>query len=234
MKERVLSADERQKARYDDSYFEHYRDDPKRDAMYQRERASIERLRPGGGRILDVGCGLGLFLERFTAPKWQRFGVEISERAAQEARSRGVSVKTFASAYEYEPGYFDVIVFRGTLQLIPTPFAVIKDCIRLLAAGGLLVFLATPNSNSPYYQRFKTLPFLTPHGNFLIPSDLMMRNALQNFGLEVLSIEFPYLETPYANPLRDHLYYLLSFLGLKRKFPFWRSMMEIYCRKPAL
>ena len=231
--EQLLSVDERQKARYDDSYFAHYRDDPRRDAMYEHERARIEQLRPGGGRILDIGCGLGLFLEKFKAPVWERYGVEISEAAAQEARRRGVRVNDFRSAYDYASGYFDVIVFRGSLQLIPTPFLVIKDCIRLLAAGGLMVFLATPNSNSPYYRRFKTLPFLTPHANFLIPSDLMMRNALQNFGLEVLSIEFPYLETPYASPLRDHLCYLLSFFGIRRKFAFWRSMMEIYCRKPT-
>jgi 2-polyprenyl-3-methyl-5-hydroxy-6-metoxy-1,4-benzoquinol methylase len=227
-----FSVDAQQKARYDETYFAHYRNDPRRDAMYERERARIEQIKPEGGRILDIGCGLGLFLERFAAPKWERYGVEISDSAAQEARQRGVRVNAFESAYDYAPEYFDVVVFRGTLQLIPTPFSVIKDCVRLLAPGGLMAFLATPNSNSPYYRRFKTLPFLTPHANFLIPSDLMMRNALQNFGLEIISIEYPYLDTPYASPLRDHAYYLLSFLGLTRKFAFWRSMMEIYSRKP--
>lgn len=232
-KPRLFSIDEKQKARYDDSYFSHYRGDSDRGLMYERERASIEQLKPSGGRILDVGCGLGLFLEKFSPQKWQRYGVEISELAALEARQRGITVKDFGSAYDYPAEYFDVIVFRGTLQLLPTPFSIIKDCVTLLAPGGLMVFLATPNSNSPYYQRFKTLPFLTPHANFLIPSDIMMRNALQNFGLEVLSIRYPYLHTPYAKPLRDHLFFLLSFFGLRRKFAFWRSMMEIYSRKPA-
>ena len=62
----------------------------------------------------------------------------------------------------------------------------------------------------------------------------MMGNALRNFGLEVLSIRYPYLETPCARPFSDHLWYLLSFLGVKRKFAFWRSFMEIYCRKPLV
>jgi SAM-dependent methyltransferase len=225
---------EKQKALFDESYFSRYRGDIHRDAMYEQERVQVERLRPSGGRILDVGCGLGLFLGKFSPQKWQRHGVEISELAAIEARQRGITVKDFESAYDYPAEYFDVIVFRGTLQLLPTPFAVIQDCVTLLAPGGLMVFLATPNSNSPYYRRFKTLPFLTPHLNFLIPSDIMMRNALQNFGLKVLSIRYPYLDTPYAKPFRDHFYFLLSFLGFRREFSFWHSMMEIYCRKPAL
>lgn len=221
-----------EKKQFNAAYFELYRADPKRAAMYVREAAEIQRLCPAGGRILDVGCGLGLFLDHYPAERWTRFGVEIAEVAIREARQRGVHINDFDRGYDYPPGYFDVIVFRGSLQLIPTPFAVIKDCVRLLAPGGLLVFLATPNSNSPYYRRFKTLPFLTPHLNYLIPSDVMIGNALQNFGLEVLSIRHPYLETPYARPFWDHLWYLLSFIGVKRKFAFWRSMMEIYSRKP--
>lgn len=202
--------------------------------MYAREYAEIQRYCPAGGRVLDVGCGLGGFLDRFPTSQWDRYGVEVADVAIQEARRRGIQINDVERAYDYPPGHFDLIVFRGSLQLIPTPFAVIEGCIRMLAPGGLLVLLATPNSNSPYYRRFKTLPFLTPHLNYLIPSDVMMSNALQNFGLEVLSIRHPYLETPYARPFSDHLWYLLSFLGVRRKFAFWRSMMEIYSRKPLI
>ena len=227
-----FSADETQKSRYDESYFAVYRGDQVRALMYERERAAIELLLPSGGRILDVGCGLGLFLEGFSKERWDRYGVELADLAIQEARQKGIQVNDFVSAYVYPAQYFNVIVFRGTLQLLQTPFQVVKECIGLLAPGGFMVFLATPNSNSPYYRRFGTLPFLTPHGNFLIPSDRMMRSALQNFGLEVLTIRYPYLETPYARPFRDHLLYALSLFGVRRKFAFWRSMMEIYSRKP--
>lgn len=223
---------EKQKARYDSIYFSAYRNDSKREAMYVAERKRISKLKPSGGRILDVGCGLGGFLAGFPPEQWHRHGVEISELAAAEARKAGIQINDFTKAYEYPDEYFDVITFRGSLQLIPTPFAVIQTCIKLLAPGGILAFLATPNSNSPYYHRFKTLPFLTPHGNFLIPSDIMMRNALQNFGLRIIEINYPYLETPYAQPVSDHLKFLISYFGIKKKFAFWRSSMEIYSEKP--
>lgn len=225
------SVGEVQQRRYDESYFSVYRADAKRQEMYRSERDRIEALMPSG-RILDVGCGLGGFLQEFDAEKWDRYGTDVADLAIKEARMRGIKIKDFSVAYDYPEEFFNVIVFRGSLQLIPTPFSVIQTCIRLLAPGGYLVFLSTPNSNSPYYRRFKTLPFLTPHANFLIPSDIMMKHALQNFGLEVVDIRYPYIGGPYARPVRDHFWYLLSFFGVKRKFPFWRSAMEIYGRKP--
>jgi SAM-dependent methyltransferase len=228
--EEKKGAIESQRDRYDDSYFAVYREDPNRLAMYRQEKLRIETLQPEG-RILDVGCGIGMFLSEFSPERWERFGVDVSELAIKEARSKGIYVTDFDRAYDYPDSYFDVIVFRGSLQLIPTPFQVIETCIRLLAPGGYLVFLATPNSNSPYYRRFKTLPFLTPHANFLIPSDIMMKDALQNFGLTIKDIVFPYIDTPYAHPIRDHLLFAFSFFGIKRKFAFWRSSMEIYAQK---
>lgn len=224
---------DQQRRRYDETYFAMYREDPARAHMYGAEWARIERFATGG-RILDVGCGLGIFLCHNPSARWDRYGVDVSELAIREARARGIKVKDFDRAYDYPDGFFDVIVFRGSLQLIPTPFAVLQTCLRLLAPGGYLVLLATPNSNSPYYRRFKTLPFLTPHANFLIPSDIMMRDSLRNFGLEVVEIHYPYLGTPYARPLRDLGLYLLSFFGLRRKFAFWRSSMEVYARKPIV
>jgi SAM-dependent methyltransferase len=156
---------EDQKRQYNESYFSVYRDDLNRLEMCRAERNRIEMLRPSG-RIRNVGCGLGGFLAEFDANKWTRYGIEISDLAIHEARLKGIKVNEFSEAYNYPEQFFDVIVFRGSLQLIPTPFSAIKTCLRLLAAGGFLIFLSTPNSNSPYFRRFNTLPTLTPHANF--------------------------------------------------------------------
>jgi SAM-dependent methyltransferase len=197
--------DEDQRPRYEETYFALYRDDPKPLAMYRAERARIERLEPSG-RILDVGCGLGGFLAEFPPERWERYGVDVAEIAIREARARGTQVKDVEHAYEYPDAYFDVIVLRGSLQLIPTPFVVLQECVRLLSAGGILAVLATPDSNSPYYRRLGTLPFLTAHANFLIPSNIMIGDYLRIMGVESIGIHYPYLDTPYAGPLRDHVY----------------------------
>ncbi len=217
---------------FDAVYFDNYRNDPKRAAMYASEQLIINELVPNGGRILDVGCGIGAFLSGFDKKKWDLYGTDIADVAIREARVNGVKVKNSSESYLYPEEHFDVVVFRGSIQLIPNPFNLIQNCIKLLKSGGFLIFLATPNSNSPYYRKFKTLPFLTPHLNYLIPSDIMLSNVLHNFGLSVVKIRYPYFGGPYANIIRDHLFYMLSFVGVRRKFPFWRSSMEIYARKP--
>jgi SAM-dependent methyltransferase len=220
-----------QSQRYNEDYFRVYRSDSKREEMYISEMNHIESFK-NGGRILDIGCGIGGFLSKFSIERWERYGVDVSDLAIKAARSQGINVNDFDKAYDYSPEYFDVIVFRGSIQLIPDPFFVINKSIELLKSGGIIVFLSTPNSNSPYYRRFKTLPFLTPHANFLIPSDLMMRDLLQNYGLEILDIRFPYWGGPYARPIRDYFYYFLSLFGIRKKFPFKKSSMEIYAKKP--
>ena len=111
---RTETFNEEQKRRYDETYFAAYQDDPKRRFMYKEERTRIEKLKPSG-RILDIGCGLGQFLSEFPPEKWDRYGTDVSELAIEAARSRGITVNEFAKAYDYPDGYFDIIVFRGSL-----------------------------------------------------------------------------------------------------------------------
>jgi SAM-dependent methyltransferase len=215
---------------YTEKYFASYQNDLKRQAQYKKELSRIESF-VSSGQILDVGCGLGGFLDCFDSTRWKKYGVDVSEIAIEEARKKGIHVNNFENAYDYPDSFFDVIIFRGSIQLIPDPFAVLLKCRSLLKPNGLIVFLATPNSNSPYYKRFGTLPILTPHLNYLIPSDLMLTNILKNLGFNVARIHFPYIDGPYARPLLDHVFYLLSFFGLKKKFAFWKSVMEVYAFK---
>lgn len=217
---------------YDAAYFRSYIHDPQRDAAYLAERDRVVGLKPEGGSILDVGCGLGLFLSTFDDSCWKKFGVDISEVAIQETRKRGITVNDYDRAYDYPPESFDVVVFRGTIQHLDTPFEVIKKCVALLKPGGHMMFLSTPNANSIYYKLFGTLPFINPKYNFYIPSDTTLPNVLTNFGLRVTRIHYPYWGTSYARPLRDHFFFLLRCLGVQVKFPFWGNMIEVYAVKP--
>ncbi len=200
--------------------------DPLREAAYAQEIGRIRRY-VSAGRVLDVGCGMGNFLLAL-GEDWEKHGIEVSEFAREQATKQGIRIIDYDSGEQD----FDLIVLRGVLQHLDTPFYDLQRLVTMLKPGGHLVFLATPNTNSPYYRRFGTLPMLDPPRNFLLPSDLMLRQILLNLGLEVLDTAYPYLGSPYARPLTDHLKFVGRLLGMDYKFAFWRSMMEMYSRKP--
>lgn len=213
---------------YDKSYFASYVKDAKREEMYRQEYERIENIAHlSCGNVLDIGCGLGDFLELFS-DSWKKYGVEVSEYAKKTASKKGVNFKI-----PEKKNFFDLIVFRGTIQHLDTPLSEIKKKFEQLKPGGWMVFLATPNAGSWYYRIWQDLPMIDPKYNFVIFSDKQLSNILYQFGLKVKKINYPYIDSPYANPLLDHLKFVLKLLGFSMKFAFWKNMMEIYAQKPT-
>lgn len=214
---------------YRKEYFENKKLANKRQKMYLQEFARLNKYfdLDKGGNVLDIGCGTGGFLSLF-GDKWNKYGIEISTFASNVAREKGI-----ITDFELKDNFFDIIIFRGTIQHIPDPISKIGESYYWLKENGLLVFLATPNTNSIYYKLFNTLPCLAESYNFLLPSDKMMEQILNNFGFKIRGFEYPYRNTPYACTLRDIFYFLLKFFRIAKnaKFPFYRSMMECYAQK---
>lgn len=194
---------------------------------FQRLAKHLSTLKIKNGNVLDIGCGEGEFLSLFPND-WKKYGIDISDFALEHAKKQGI-----ITDFELQDDFFDVIIFRGTIQHIPNPIQRIEDCYYRLKKNGLLVFLATPNTNSMYYRLFKTSPMFEESRNFLLPSDIMLKQILNNFGFDVLKFEYPYKETPYANLLKDLIYFILKITHIRKniQFPFYGSMMECYARK---
>jgi len=218
----------RLKKLYEAEYFEDKELARKRSKMYLQEFTRLKKYLDinKGGNVLDVGCGTGDFLSLF-ATGWKKYGIEISDFAREIAQKKGI-----ITDFELKDNFFDLIIFRGTIQHIPDPISKIGECYYWLKEGGFLVFLATPNTNSIYYKLFNTLPMLAERYNFLLPSDIMLRQILTNFGFKVKAFEYPYRNTPYARPTRDIFsFFLKLFIRKDIKFPFYRNMLECYAQK---
>jgi SAM-dependent methyltransferase len=206
--------------------------DPLRLEAFRREKAVLERhLAPETcrtGRVLDIGCSTGEFLQAIDWPLDQAWGMEISEFARERARALGIS---FDKDVFSDRDFFDLIVLRGTIQYLPSPFEYLYAIHRSLKPGGHL-FLTAPNTNSPYYRCFKTLPFLEEDLHFWIPCDTSLRMVLRNCGFRHVEITYPYLDSPYAHPVRDHLKFAARLLfGATYRFPFWRNIMHVMAQK---
>jgi SAM-dependent methyltransferase len=213
---------------YDQNYFDgYYINDPKREAMYLQERNRITEYFPRGGSVLDVGCGIGGFLDTFD-DRWDKYGVEPSDYASEKAAKRGIKILRAVSVGNTES--FDVVIFRGSFQHIALPMQTITQAVRCLKKGGLLVFLATPDTDSLVYSIWHNLPALDAPKNWIVPSGTVLTNVLERLGLDVQVIH-PYWETPYANPLSDFTKFVVSLFFGWRKFAFPGNMMEIYAIK---
>lgn len=212
---------------YGGGYFVDRIDDDLRTQMELQEITRLKKYIPKKGNVLDVGCGLGEFLSLFDHG-WDKYGIEISQYAIRKAKKRGVKFTIPNKADN-----FDLVIFRGTIQHLDKPFSEIQKRIKQLKPGGFMVFLATPNTGGLYYRIFQDLPFLDPKRNFLIPSDKMFIHILENLGLKVKKIHYPYKETPYAHPLKDFFFFALRLFGIaNKKHAFPKNMMEVYAQKP--
>ena len=105
---------------------------------------------PPDGRVLEVGCGHGLFLvlAAVTSPRRAVVGVDVDGRkveharvAAAGARRRGADCQVAAAPPgEVPDGPWDAIVVVDVLYLLDaaTQRRLVADCARRLAPGGVL------------------------------------------------------------------------------------------------
>lgn len=92
-----------------------------------------------------MGCGIGIFLDRLNNSKFNKYGVEINEKGAKEAKKRGITVYNSDFLKLSLHNKFDVITMWHVLEHMSEPQKVIKKAHSLLSKNGILIF-AVPNS----------------------------------------------------------------------------------------
>jgi 2-polyprenyl-3-methyl-5-hydroxy-6-metoxy-1,4-benzoquinol methylase len=97
------------------------------------------------GRLLDVGCTVGLFVGRSREEGWAASGVELSDDTAAIARARGLDVLTGTIEQAgFSPESFDVVTMWDVVEHLEEPVATVATVAEVLKEGGVLV-LSTPN-----------------------------------------------------------------------------------------
>ena len=106
--------------------------------QYERDLALLRGRTAVGGRLLDIGCGMGEFLDVAAAAGFRTFGVEPSRRASEIAGRRHPVVRGELGRVRLDEGGFAVATLWSVLEHVPAPAAVLAEVRGLLAPGGLV------------------------------------------------------------------------------------------------
>lgn len=102
-----------------------------------------------GGRLLDVGCALGMFLFLAHRSGWDTYGVDISRYATHFAREvLKLQVRTGEiEDVKFPDKWFDVVTMWDVLEHFPDPSRQLQEIHRILKNEGI-VLMNTPNEEA--------------------------------------------------------------------------------------
>lgn len=114
----------------------------------------INNLNQGTGRLLDIGCGTGSFLEAANKEGWQIAGVEPDSDARTLSAQR-LKIRVGEDIEEIDTNNsFNIITLWHVLEHIPTLDQTLQNIRQRLAPNGTLI-LALPNNASWDAQRYQ-------------------------------------------------------------------------------
>ncbi|NLO89947.1 MAG: class I SAM-dependent methyltransferase [Clostridia bacterium] len=142
------------------------------DAWYETEMGSLvheiekevifELLKPQKGqRVLDLGCGTGLYSIELAKMGLKVTGIDISEKMISYARKKsenlGLDIRFIvqdAHSLPFEDDTFDRVVSVTALEFFPEPTRALREAYRVLKPGGRMV-IGVIGANSPWSARYE-------------------------------------------------------------------------------
>jgi 2-polyprenyl-3-methyl-5-hydroxy-6-metoxy-1,4-benzoquinol methylase len=106
-------------------------------------------------KLLDVGCGIGYFLEVAKRKGWEVFGTEYTDEAVAICEAKGIVMhKGKLKPANYTKDSFDIITSFEVIEHINNPNEELHNFNKILRQGGL-VYVTTPNFNSLLRYRLR-------------------------------------------------------------------------------
>jgi 2-polyprenyl-3-methyl-5-hydroxy-6-metoxy-1,4-benzoquinol methylase len=108
------------------------------------------------GRILDIGCDTGYFLNKAKQNGWECVGIEKNERTRNiAAKQFGLFIQPEEHLYKFPKENFDVITLWHVLEQLEDLNDIMGKLRNLILPDGIIV-VAVPNCNSYDAQHYKT------------------------------------------------------------------------------
>ncbi|HOK55968.1 MAG TPA: class I SAM-dependent methyltransferase [bacterium] len=135
---------------YDKKYFEKwylpYYDDRKK--YFERLYLKLKNFIPEKGKILDIGCGVGILMKMFEEKKYEVIGYEISKFAINFCKEN--NLKVFDN-FNFPEKSFDIITMMDVIAHVKNPLFYFEKSKKLLKEGGILIIKTPLHSNYMFF-----------------------------------------------------------------------------------
>lgn len=151
----LVLSDDREPAShtYWDGYkFRVYGDEQVRAQYEERYRsvmASARRYTSTIRRVVDVGCGIGNFLDWVRTEGLEGTGVDVEQDAIDSCRERGLDAVHLDELPDRVPaGSVDMVTLWDVIEHVHDPRGMVEDLVPYLRPGGIMAF-ETPDVSFP-------------------------------------------------------------------------------------
>jgi 2-polyprenyl-3-methyl-5-hydroxy-6-metoxy-1,4-benzoquinol methylase len=171
-----------------------------------------------GGRVLDCGCGTGVFVKVLQDAGYSAFGIDISEKAIEMGTSElGVANLQHASIDDFKSDKpFDAIVALTIIEHLKEPIRFLYKANSLLEPDGI-IFSHLPTCDSLQFKKLRDYWYwiMAPYHLFHF-SIRSMEILLNQTGFEIMQ-SYPFYPSWYWAEA------IANSQGLLAKYNMWRK-----------
>lgn len=196
----------------------------------------VKKIKPG--KILDIGCGLGDFLQILKKNKWTIYGIDLNKKSVDESKKKLNTNRIFNKKIEdYSPKIkFKLITMFDLIEHVYKPDKILKKSYKILKKGGYILINTPDTSNwfkkvfgknwfqykeeHLYYFNKKSLILLLKKQGFKI---MKIKNTKKILSLYLLMSHFKEYYTPLVS----------EFFNFLQKFIKNKISQKIYLNLPA-
>jgi SAM-dependent methyltransferase len=150
-----------------------------------------------GARVVDLGCGSGVFTELLRRRGYSAVGVDISPKLVTLGRARYPGLELLEGDAENLPfpsGSLDGVLLSGLVHHFPDPRRLAAEVNRILKPGGRFVAF-DPNRMNPfmYLYRDRSSPFYSSIGVTDNERPILARQVVGVFSEQGFKVQTDYL-----------------------------------------
>lgn len=169
------------------------------------------------GRVIDIGCSTGVFLDLFKESGWETWGVEPSKSGIIAKKKGHKVINDYFEKGVLPKNYFDLVIMNHTLEHMDNPAKVLTSLHGLLKSNGSIL-VDVPNAGG-FGARIlgEYWPYRLPDEHKSQFTRASLTAIFRTSGFKVIHFESRSGLFEYADPFLE---VWSSLIGLKKRFFF--------------